>query len=60
MLGLVIRGRGQLGLERCTDILQGRERLEGYGDFIRGSYRLIPFYAPRGTAITDDQISTTN
>jgi len=53
----VIRGRGQLELERCTDILQGRERLEGYGDSIRGSFCLILYYAPQRTAIVDDRIA---
>ena len=43
----VVRGRGQLELERRTDILQGRERLEGYGDSIRGPHCLIPYNVPQ-------------
>lgn len=36
-----IRDCGQLELEGCTDILQGKDRLEGYGDLIRGSCHVV-------------------
>ena len=53
----LIRGRGQLELEGRTDILQGRERLEGYGDSIRGSYCPTPYSPLQRIAITDDRIA---
>ena len=57
MLNFVIRGRGQLEFERCTDILQGWERLEGYGDPIRGSCHPIPHGALQRVAISDNPIA---
>jgi hypothetical protein len=57
MLGCVIRGCGQLELERCTDILQGRERLEGKGNSIRGSYCPTPHSALQRVADSDDGIA---
>ena len=54
ILGCEIRDCRQLELERCTDILQGRERLEGHGDSIRGSYYPIPHSTLPRTAIAND------
>ena len=54
-LGFVIRGCGQLELEGCADILQGRERLEGHGNSIRGLHSYTA--SQRIAAVTHDRIA---
>ena len=47
VLGCKIRGRRQLELEGRTDLLQDRERLESYGDSIRG----LCYFNPQGSQL---------